>query len=168
MSQRLRIGVDPYAVGFILNKEQMAEIATRAVPSSYLDQHGRDPVLVLKWHVDEHHFEILDTIDARRFFFAIHFYPWHVGPRPPSEVADIPPARRALWEANYGQYSPGRCTEVSCAYLKFLGCTSQSPSVHWCPDSLRDQAPTFCRATSKVVMDHKLGDLLEPDGSPVS
>ncbi|KAJ7445139.1 hypothetical protein B0H11DRAFT_2249565 [Mycena galericulata] len=119
MSQRLRIGVDPYAVGFILNKEQMAEIATRAVPSSYLDQHGRDPVLVLKWHVDEHHFEILDTIDARRFFFAIHVYPWHV--------------------------------EVSRAYPKFLG------------------YPYFLQSYIEgVVMDHKLGDLLEPNGSPVS
>ncbi|KAJ7458046.1 hypothetical protein B0H11DRAFT_2319792 [Mycena galericulata] len=170
MSQRLRSGVDLYAVGFIVNKEQMAEIATHAFPSSYLDQHGRDPVLALKWHVDEDHFEVLhrdfdkcpdkrikrsqdfchiadvDTIDAQRFFFAVHFYPWHVGPRLPSEVADIPPARRALWQAKYGQYASGRCTEVSRAYPKFLG------------------YPYFLQSYIEgVVMHHKLGDLLEPD-----
>ncbi|KAJ7768158.1 hypothetical protein DFH07DRAFT_807937 [Mycena maculata] len=145
MSYKLRSGVRLYAVGFVVNQQQMAAIAG-ALPSSFTDSYGKDGVLALKWHVTRHQFEVLDTVDPENFFVAVHFYPWYFGrDPPPSDVAAIPRGRRDLWQDTYGQHAPGSCVEVSYVYPKFIG------SPYFLPDYVEN-----------VVANHKLWELLEP------
>ncbi|KAJ6600654.1 hypothetical protein B0H10DRAFT_1958776 [Mycena sp. CBHHK59/15] len=67
MTHRLRSGVGLYAVGFILNRTQIAAIAKRAFAPDFLASHGDDPVLAFKWHIRQHHCQVLVTVDPERF-----------------------------------------------------------------------------------------------------
>ncbi|KAJ6601572.1 hypothetical protein B0H10DRAFT_2230524 [Mycena sp. CBHHK59/15] len=78
MTHRLRSGVGLYAVGFILNRTQIAAIAKRAFAPDFLASHGDDPVLAFKWHIRQHHCQALVTVDPERFLVAVHFYPMYL------------------------------------------------------------------------------------------
>ncbi|KAF7341085.1 hypothetical protein MSAN_02094600 [Mycena sanguinolenta] len=153
MTHKLRSDTTVFAVGFLLNHDEIAELAKRALSDDFLANHGDDVVLAFKWHLRDHACEALVTDRRERFLVAIHFYPWVLGEPAPSELADIPLERRELWNQRYGRFAP-ECTyaEASLPYpLQRLGGTRVlSVGLHQagCPNSRSWRTPRSREAES--------------------
>ncbi|KAJ7897294.1 hypothetical protein B0H14DRAFT_3124791 [Mycena olivaceomarginata] len=101
MTHRLRHDTRIFASGFFLTRDEIKELAQRALSPDFLACHFNDAVLAFKWHIREHACEVITTSEPNRFLVAVHFFPWVIREPVPRKLADIPKERRELWSKHY-------------------------------------------------------------------
>ncbi|KAJ6484386.1 hypothetical protein C8R47DRAFT_1321474 [Mycena vitilis] len=118
MSHKLRPDCRVYAVGFLIGRDDVAEIAQQALGPQVIASHHGDPVLAFKWDPHNHDFETLPGKN-NQIFVAIHFYPWVVDVDVPPQLANLPAAlARAIWpswqtpQRTTAVYVPASSTEI--------------------------------------------------------
>jgi hypothetical protein len=125
MTHRLRHDTRIFASGFFLTRDEIQELAQRALSPDFLASHWNDAFLAFKWHIRAHSCEVITTSKPNRFLVAVHFFPWVVGELVPRKLADIPKERRELWSKHYGQHVPDAKYPMGMvAYPMHLGGTS--------------------------------------------
>ncbi|KAJ7209976.1 hypothetical protein GGX14DRAFT_451203 [Mycena pura] len=158
MTHRLRDDTRVFATGFLLNRDEITELAQRALSTDFLASHGNDAVLAFKWHMRQpfelnklvqYACEALVTNQRDRFLIAVHFFPWVIGELVPRELADIPTHRKEMWHQHYGlhygQYAAKKYPVGMVPYPRRLG------AIFFLPKYI-----------DQVVASHDLGELLVP------
>ncbi|KAJ6528029.1 hypothetical protein B0H19DRAFT_1274835 [Mycena capillaripes] len=105
-------GVGIYTTGLVVTQAQMTKISLRVCDEDFLVDYGGDPVLVLKWRVSDHNYELIPLENgnlAGPHLFAISFFPYLKEAAPSdklfSRLCSLSDEQKNTWHDLYGKHT---------------------------------------------------------------